>query len=344
MRMRNLAWLLLAASTPLAQPPSPSPPRNPAAPAGQAANASARMQPASTMSELMVKIIYPASDAIFYITTREPKTDAEWVELQGKALAVAESANLLMMPGRARDQDRWMDDAKLMLDAGRAAFRAAKAKDVAALDALNDQLYTSCTSCHQHYRPNYGRRPTATASPDPAPRTEPATSAPRTEPASAAPRTEPSASAPRTEPAKPSLEGRWKLRAAEDVRADGTVARLPWGEHPVGSIVVDRGACYLQIMSTDTPSFAAGTTTPAEQMAAMLRSSYIAYSGPCRIDEAESSVTLKVEAAWQPNYVGTEQKRFFRFENGVLFFGPATGSIRAGTEQLTRRLTLDRVP
>src|SRR5471032_1482629 len=121
------------------------------------------MQPASTMSELMVKIIYPASDAIFYITTREPKSEVEWVELQGKALAVAESANLLMMPGRARDQDRWMQDAKLMLDAGRAAFRAAKAKDVAALDALNDQLYTSCTSCHQHYRPNYGRRPAASA-------------------------------------------------------------------------------------------------------------------------------------------------------------------------------------
>lgn len=41
-------------------------------------DASAQMQPASTMSDLMVKIIYPASDAIFYITTREPKTEAEW--------------------------------------------------------------------------------------------------------------------------------------------------------------------------------------------------------------------------------------------------------------------------
>jgi hypothetical protein len=115
------------------------------APSSSARQAEARTvqpQPASTMSELMVNIIYPASDAIFYITTREPKTEAEWAELQGKALAVAESANLLMMPGRARDQDRWMQDAALMLEAGRAAFRAAKAKDVAALDALNDQLYT----------------------------------------------------------------------------------------------------------------------------------------------------------------------------------------------------------
>ena len=275
----------------------------------------------------MVKIIYPASDAIFYITTREPKTEAEWGELQAKALTLAESANLLMMPGRARDQDRWMQDATLMLDAGRAAFRAAKAKDVAALDALNDQLYTSCTSCHQHYRANYGRRPAAAASDPPALPALRAQAAPQATPAKPA----------------PALEGRWKLRAAEDLRADGTVARHPWGEHPVGSIVVERGACYLQIMSTDTPSFAAGSTTPVEQMKAMLLGSYIAYSGPCTINDDEGSVTLKVDAAWRPDYVGTEQKRFFRFANGVLLFGPAQGSIRAGTETLTRRLTLDRV-
>jgi hypothetical protein len=298
-------------------------------------------QPASTMSELMVTIIYPASDAIFYITTREPKNDAEWGELQGKALAVAESANLLMMPGRARDQDRWMADAKLMLDAGRAAFRAAKAKDVAALDALNDQLYTSCTSCHQHYRPNYGRRQTpGTAAGAGSASTPPAAGA---SPAALAGAASPSPAAPQGSPVKPTLEGRWKLRAAEDLRADGTVARLPWGEHPVGSIVVDRGSCYLQIMSSDTPSFAASAPV-TEQMKAMLLSSYISYSGRCTIDEAEHSVTLKVDAAWRPDYVGTEQKRFFRFENGVLLFGPAQGSIRAGTEALTRRLTLDRVP
>ena len=320
--MRIVIGALLLAAT---LPPSPS------AAAGQADARTGLPQPASTMSELMVKIIYPASDAIFYITTREPKTEAEWGELQGKALAVAESANLLMMPGRARDQDRWMQDAKLMLDAGRAAFRAAKAKDVAALDALNDQLYTSCTSCHSHYRSNYGRRP----SPGAAPSSE--------QPSSSTPPAPPASPAPPAPPA-PTIEGRWKLRAAEDVRADGTVARLPWGEHPVGSIVVERGACYVQIMSSDTPSFTQGNAAVTEQMKGNLLSSYIAYSGPCTIDNAEHSVTLKVDAAWRPDYVGTEQKRFFRFENGVLLFGPATGSIRAGNEMLTRRLTLDRVP
>jgi hypothetical protein len=113
--------------------------------------------PVGTMSELMVRIIYPASDAIFYVTTRTPTNDSEWAELEGRALMVAESANLLMMLARMRDEGRWMVDAKLMRDAGMAAFKAAKAKDVGALADLNDALYQSCVTCHLHYRPNYGR-------------------------------------------------------------------------------------------------------------------------------------------------------------------------------------------
>ena len=109
------------------------------------------------MSDLMSKIIYPTSDAVFYISTRTPGSDAEWSELQGKTLALAESANLLMMPGRARDADRWMADSQLMLDAGAAAYKAARARDVAGLEAVNDALYESCVMCHRHYRQNYGR-------------------------------------------------------------------------------------------------------------------------------------------------------------------------------------------
>lgn len=110
-----------------------------------------------TMSELMVNIIYPTSDAILYISTRTPTNEVEWNRLQGEALMLSEAANLLMMPGRARDQDQWMKDAKLMLDAGAAAFKAAKARDQAALEALNEEVYVSCTTCHMHYRRNYGR-------------------------------------------------------------------------------------------------------------------------------------------------------------------------------------------
>jgi hypothetical protein len=118
-----------------------------------------RPQPVGTMSDLMARVIYPASDAILYITTRTPETEAQWNELEGKALMVAEAANVLMLPGHARDGQQWMADAKSMRDAGEAALRAAKARDVQALESLNEPVYRSCVTCHQHYRRNYRRRP-----------------------------------------------------------------------------------------------------------------------------------------------------------------------------------------
>ena len=72
---------------------------------------------------------------------------------------LAESGNLLMMPSRARDREGWMKDAKLLQDAGTAAFRAAKAKDLAKLSDLNDQMYAACVACHNDFRPNYRKRP-----------------------------------------------------------------------------------------------------------------------------------------------------------------------------------------
>jgi hypothetical protein len=110
------------------------------------------------MSELMVHLIYPTSDAIFYILTRTPTTTAEWGALEGQALMLAESANLLMMPSRARGRDQWIQDAKLMLDVGEAALKAAQDRDVEALSELNDPLYVSCLTCHEHFRPGYGTR------------------------------------------------------------------------------------------------------------------------------------------------------------------------------------------
>jgi cytochrome c556 len=107
----------------------------------------------------MVHLLRPTSDAVFYIATRMPATDAEWGELQAKTLVLAETANLLMLPERTRGRAQWQKDAQRLLDAGRAAVVAARKRDVAGLEALNDQLYASCTTCHEHFRPGYARRP-----------------------------------------------------------------------------------------------------------------------------------------------------------------------------------------
>lgn len=110
-----------------------------------------------TMSELMVRIIYPASDALFYIESRTPKTEAEWGTLEGQALMLAESANLLMMPGRARDQNDWMKYSRLMLDSAADALTAAKKKDVDGVVFVGEKLLESCTACHKTYRKDYGK-------------------------------------------------------------------------------------------------------------------------------------------------------------------------------------------
>ena len=112
-----------------------------------------------TMSELMVRIIYPASDALFYIESRTPKTDSEWGALEGQALMLAESGNLLMMPGRARDQKEWMTYSRLMIDASADALAAAKKRDVDGIVLVGEKLLESCTACHKAYRKDYGRKP-----------------------------------------------------------------------------------------------------------------------------------------------------------------------------------------
>lgn len=112
-------------------------------------------QNVGTMSQLMVNLIYPASDAIFYVDRKPPSNDVEWNELANQALLVAESGNLLLMPGRLRDKGNWVKDTKLMIDAGAAAFKAAKAHDIDGVRAVNDALYASCVTCHAQYRDNY---------------------------------------------------------------------------------------------------------------------------------------------------------------------------------------------
>jgi hypothetical protein len=116
-------------------------------------------QVVGTVDQIMLAMSYPMSDALFYIERNPPKTDKEWTNIQYTAMMLAESGNLLMMPGRARDQERWMLDARLLVDAGTAAFKAARAKDLNAILELNNKLVDSCTTCHADYRPNYRRRP-----------------------------------------------------------------------------------------------------------------------------------------------------------------------------------------
>ncbi len=113
----------------------------------------------ATMKQLMLDLIHPASNDILLFVNRsgaadKGMTDSEWAAVRRSALTLAESGNLLTTRGRARDQGDWMKDAKMLADAGRAAYKAAQAKDLSALSQLTESLDASCTTCHKQYRPN----------------------------------------------------------------------------------------------------------------------------------------------------------------------------------------------
>ena len=144
--MRFLALLLIAGAI-QAQAPATKAPDDP------------NLKSIGTMSEVMIDIIFPTSNEIFYVGRDEKKSLKDWEDLTNNALMLAESANLLMAPNRAKDNGRWMEDAKLLREVGVKAFALAKAKDLDGLKSLNDDLYEACQSCHVHYRPGYKRRP-----------------------------------------------------------------------------------------------------------------------------------------------------------------------------------------
>lgn len=114
--------------------------------------AESSLQATADMSALMTRIIQPASDAVFYVSRFPPEDEAAWREMENQTLMLAESSNLLLVPGYAQASEQWLRDTLLMRDAAVAAWEAAKAKDLEALMDLNGALYESCESCHSATR------------------------------------------------------------------------------------------------------------------------------------------------------------------------------------------------
>ena len=114
---------------------------------------------AASVRQLMLDLIHPSSNDILLAIYRGgpaggTRDEKDWAAVRRAALTLAESGNMLMMRGRARDQGDWMKAAKLLVDAGNAAYKAAQARDGNALAALAGAVDASCTTCHKQYRPN----------------------------------------------------------------------------------------------------------------------------------------------------------------------------------------------
>ncbi len=103
----------------------------------------------------MLDMIYPSSnDLLLLIYRGGPKDENEWAAVRRDSMTLAESGNLLMMPGRMKDQGDWVTHVKMLTDAGASAYKAALDKNSQALAAVAAPLDAACTNCHKLYRPN----------------------------------------------------------------------------------------------------------------------------------------------------------------------------------------------
>jgi hypothetical protein len=111
------------------------------------------------------------------------------------------------------------------------------------------------------------------------------------------------------------LIGVWELVSYETKTPDGKILR-PIGEAPVGRITYDKeGRMSAQLMRRGLAKFSSNNTqqaTPTE--IAGVWDTYRGYFGRYTVDEKKKAVIHHVDGAWFPNYVGTDQVRYYRFE------------------------------
>jgi len=117
-----------------------------------------------TIPEIMTYVLEPASDTLWdsggWVLDASgyeelyPTTDEGWAFVKAQAAVVAESGNLLALPGRAVDNDAWMIYSKGLYEAGLLAMQAADAQNEDDFFQAGAQIYSVCTACHQAYNPD----------------------------------------------------------------------------------------------------------------------------------------------------------------------------------------------
>jgi mono/diheme cytochrome c family protein len=144
---------------------------------------------AGNLAQVMRGILFPSSNIIFNVQTNDPGAEVKpgqvgagattafsWVDwgagiykgwqiVDYAAVAVAESAPLMLTPGRRCENGRpvpvdrpdWIKFTQELADAGRAAYKASQTRSQEAVSDASNQLADACLHCHQVYRDRRGR-------------------------------------------------------------------------------------------------------------------------------------------------------------------------------------------
>ena len=135
-------------------------------------------QPYANLAQVMRGIPFTFSNIVFDAQAEDPgapRKAAEvtasttatfknvyggWQEVENSALALAEAANLLMIPGRSCEngqpvpvqEETYRKAAEGLAAAGRAAYKAAQSKSMDAILEVSETVSIACSNCHEPYR------------------------------------------------------------------------------------------------------------------------------------------------------------------------------------------------
>jgi hypothetical protein len=126
-----------------------------------------------TLIEVMRGILFPSSNIIFDAQANDPATKKPpestdpfaalyggWLQVENASIAIAESANLLSIPGRMCSNGKpapmnaadWPGYVEGLRVAARQSYKAAKAKSQDQILDAAGALTDACAACHMVYR------------------------------------------------------------------------------------------------------------------------------------------------------------------------------------------------
>lgn len=113
--------------------------------------------PQQSILQVMELIITPATDTLWQAD--DPQTEAEWKVLEEAAIAVIDAGAMINLGGTGPEDNNWAGQpawqafTRLMVSAAEDALVAARNKDIDALLATGDALYSPCEACHLQFNP-----------------------------------------------------------------------------------------------------------------------------------------------------------------------------------------------
>ena len=137
------------------------------------------MQVQSDLNQLMRGVLYPAANVVFsaqidnpadvkFVPGKDPSmatdplasTFGGWLAVENAALALTESTNLLLIPGRncanglpvPMNNPDWPKFVQELRDAGKKAYKAAQSKNQDKMVEAADTLAAACAGCHKKWR------------------------------------------------------------------------------------------------------------------------------------------------------------------------------------------------